>query len=173
VSGLVTMKCIRVGSTGKPSAGRELATLGPGASGLTLRMLYPAFSPISMAFIKTPSLSCVVTSGDFLLARRTADGLHPSVCVMQEVAAPEDVRVSWWLTREEMESQGVVDLPPPVSGDTFMNLVKCQIKEVIGDFYNAAQIAAFHVLDLVFVFHADILELQYLNCTGMVRVFFT
>jgi hypothetical protein len=29
------------------------------------------------------------------------------------------------------------------------------------------------VLDLAFVFHANILETQYLNCAGMVRVFFT
>jgi len=86
---------------------------------------------------------------------------------------PEDVRVSWWLTRKEMESQGIVDLPPPVSSDAFTNLIKCQIKEVIEDFSTVSQITVFHVLDLAFVFHANILEMQYLNCAGMVRVFFT
>jgi len=92
---------------------------------------------------------------------------------MQEVVSPEDVRVSWWLTRKEMESQGIVDLPPPVSSDAFTNLIKCQIKEVIEDFSTVSQITVFHVLDLAFVFHANILETQYLNCAGMVRVFFT
>jgi hypothetical protein len=171
------MEGLQAGSTGKPLAGRELGPFVrvplcrcPQNSACSLN---PAFLSISMAFIKIPSLNCIVTSGDFLLARRTADHLCPSVCVMQEVVSPEDVRVSWWLTREEMESQGIVDLPPPVSSDAFTNLIKCQIKEVIEDFSTVSQITVFHVLDLAFVFHANILETQYLNCAGMVRVFFT
>jgi hypothetical protein len=142
--GLVTMESLRAGSMGKPLASREL---GPFVfvplccrPQISACLLYPAFSLISMAFIKIPSLNCIVTSGDFLLARRTADCLCPSVCVKQEVVSPEDVRVSWWLTRKEMESQGIADLPPPVSGDAFTNLVKCQIKEVIEDFSTAPKL---------------------------------
>jgi hypothetical protein len=35
------------------------------------------------------------------------------------------------------------------------------------------RITIFDVLDLAFVFHADISEKQYLNCAGMVHMFFT
>jgi hypothetical protein len=133
--GLVTMEGLRAGSMGKPLASRELGTFvfvpsccRPQNSAC---LLYPAFSSISMAFIKIPPLNCIVTTGDFLLARRTADCLCPSVCIMQEVVSPEDVRVSWWLTLEEMESQGIVDLQPPVSGDAFTSFGLVAVPNII------------------------------------------
>ncbi len=125
-----------------------------------------------MVFIKVPSLNCVVTTGDFLLASRgTGDGARRSVCVIREVVAPQHVKVSWWLTREELESQGIVGTPSPVSNDGFINLVKCQVKEVF-ELASTVTLHVCYIVDLAFVFHAVTLEKQFLNCAGMERVFF-
>lgn len=124
-----------------------------------------------MVFIKVPSLNCVVTTGDFLLASRgTGDGARRSVCVIREVVAPQHVKVSWWLTREELESQGIVGTPSPVSNDGFINLVKCQVKEVF-ELASTVTLHVCYIVDLAFVFHAVTLEKQFLNCAGMERVF--
>jgi hypothetical protein len=60
-----------------------------------------------------------------------------------------------------------------VSGDAFINFVKCQMKEVFEDNFTVMHIKFFDVLDLAYVYHADILDKQYLNCAWMVRFFFT
>jgi hypothetical protein len=123
--------------------------------------------------ITIPSLNCVITLGDFLLAVRGNNALYPSVCLVREVIHPCHLRVSWWLTRDELERQGNLHIPPPVGVEANSNLFKCRVKEAFEDCRTLALINVRDVKDLAFVFHADTLEKQYVNCAGMTRVYFT
>jgi uncharacterized protein YndB with AHSA1/START domain len=51
-------------------------------------------------FVWIPSLNASVTVGDFLLATRIPDAVGDTVCVVREVVPPNEIRVTWGLTRE-------------------------------------------------------------------------
>jgi hypothetical protein len=64
-------------------------------------------------------------------------------------------------------------MPPPLSIESYSNLLKCRIKEVVEDHSLRSLISIYQVQDLAFVFHRDILEKRYNNCFGMMHVYFT
>jgi hypothetical protein len=122
-----------------------------------------------------PSLNgAIMTVGDFVIAnRRQGSSVVRSVCVIREVEQPA-VQVSWYLTPEELRKEGYLELPNPLSVEDYGNLVKCRVKEVCEICsVSSASISVNDVVDLAFVFHADTLEKEYVNCAGMIRVFFT
>jgi hypothetical protein len=123
--------------------------------------------------IVIPSFNNILTIGDFLLAPKTANAHAPSVCVVRDIIHPDQVRVTWWLTRIEILALGSVDLPPPLRMEAYSNLLKCRIQEVFEVCSSLATINIRDIHDLAFVFHADKIEKEYVNCAGMKRVFYT
>jgi hypothetical protein len=95
--------------------------------------------------IRIPSLNCVITLGDFLLAARSRDSILQSVCIVCDIIFPSQLKVTWWLSREELITQGNVEIPPPLGIDTYSNLLKCRIKEVIKDCSTLALINVFDI----------------------------
>jgi hypothetical protein len=123
--------------------------------------------------IVVPSLNAIVTIGDFLLAPKAAHACAPSVCVVHDIIHPDQVRVTWWLTRAELLALGGVELPSPLHIESYSNLLKCRIKEVFEVCSPLVTIKIRDIHDIAFVFHADKLEKEYVNCAGMKRVFYT
>jgi hypothetical protein len=117
-------------------------------------------------------MNAVITAGDFLIAKQVSNSTSSFVCIIREVVLPSELRVLWWLTREELEAQRNIRLPPPPSISEYNNLLKCKVKEVFEDCSSTDKISVYDVCDMAFVFHPDLLEKKYVNCAGMSRVFF-
>ena len=58
-----------------------------------------------------PLFNAVAAVGDFLLALRSKDAVLPSVCVICDVVTYNTIRVTWWLTLEELSVLNV-EAPP-------------------------------------------------------------
>jgi hypothetical protein len=119
-----------------------------------------------------PLFNAVAAVGDFLLALRSRDAVLPSVCVIRDVVTYNTIRVTWWLTLEELSVLNV-EAPPPLPFPSYGNLLKCRIKEVVEDCSTNSVINVCDVRDVAFVFHAKALENDFVNCAGMSRVFYT
>jgi hypothetical protein len=61
--------------------------------------------------IHVPLLNTILTAGDFVFARRNRDAYTPSVCVIRDIAEYNQVKVTWWLTIDELDRLGNVDPP--------------------------------------------------------------
>jgi len=79
----------------------------------------------------------------------------------------------WWLTLDELYCNGTVVAIPSLPLDVCSNLVKSRVKEVVEDCASIDTINVGDIIDVAFVFHANTLEKEYVNCAGMSRVFFT
>lgn len=123
--------------------------------------------------IVVPSLNTIITIGDFLLASKAANACAPSVCVVRDIIHPDQVRVTWWLTHVELVALDGVELPSPLRMESYSNLLKCHIKEVFEVCTPLVSIKIRDSHDISFVFHANTLEKEYVNCAGMKRVFYT
>ncbi len=66
-----------------------------------------------------------------------------------------------------------MEIPPPVALSDYSNLLKCQIKEVCGLYSEMGEIHYNDIFDISFVFHADTLEKEFINCARMTWVCFT
>ncbi len=75
--------------------------------------------------------------------------------------------MTWWLTWEELVSQGNIEVSPPLYVDLYGNLLKCRMMEVMEDCSTVSLINVCDVQDLAFVFHANALEKEFINCAGM------
>jgi len=68
---------------------------------------------------------------------------------------------------------GVEQVPPPTEVNEYIFLKKCRPMEVSELSYSSSKIMVDLVKDLSFVFHANMLEEELLNCAGMSRVYYT
>jgi hypothetical protein len=128
----------------------------------------------SNIFIWIPPLNAVITKGDYLMAARNAASTAVTVCIVKEVILPHELRVTWWLTREQLAgTRRDLRLPPPPTISAYSNVLKCRLMEVFEDCGSVSTISASNVHDIAFVFHPDVLETKFANCAGMSRVFFT
>jgi hypothetical protein len=64
-------------------------------------------------------------------------------------------------------------MPPPLYVQSYGNLRKCGLKEVLEQGSSLSTIDFQSVVDIAFVFHANTLEHEHVNCAGMARVFYT
>jgi hypothetical protein len=110
--------------------------------------------------IHIPLFNTVVSIGDFLFARRTS--VQSNVCLVKGIADCNQVLVKWWLTIDELNI-AIPSLPL----DKYKNLVKCRVKEVVEDCTTMETINVCNIIDVAFVFHANTLEKEYVNCAGM------
>jgi hypothetical protein len=55
----------------------------------------------------------------------------------------------------------------------YNNLVKCHLKEVVDDCAIIDNINVYDIIGVAFVFHANFLEKECVNCAGMPRGFYT
>ena len=124
-------------------------------------------------FVRIPSLNASITVVDFLLATRIPDAVGDTVCVVHEVVPPNEIRVTWWLTHEEMMEDKHLSMPAPLSIDSYSNVLRCHIKEVFEDCTTSSAVSIVDVKDVAFVFHPDTLEKHHVSCHGMIRVYFT
>jgi hypothetical protein len=120
-----------------------------------------------------PLLNSFICNGDFLLANKTPDSETPNVCRIQRTLYPDQLIVVWWLSRAELSSQGILQLPPPLPIEEYTNVSKCQFTEVHEVSSSISTIHVNAVKDVAFVFHPDVLEYEIPNCAGMSRVFYT
>jgi hypothetical protein len=81
--------------------------------------------------------------------------------------------VTWWLTLDELREEGYSETPPPPALSDYSNLLKCQIKEVCELHSAMVETKINDIIDIAFIFHADTLEKEFINCAGMTRVYFT
>jgi hypothetical protein len=123
--------------------------------------------------ILVPSLSAVISNGDFLLSLSSPEATHPTVCRINSTLHPDQLVVNWWLHNNELAALGIEQVPPPIQVDEYIFLKKCRLMEVSELCYSSATIMVDLVKDISFVFHADQLEEEVLNCAGMTRVYFT
>ena len=66
-----------------------------------------------------------------------------------------------------------VEAVPLLSAQTHRNVQLCKIVEVTERVLSISEISTNLVTDLAFVFHADTLENDLVDCAGMSRVFYT
>jgi hypothetical protein len=95
-----------------------------------------------------------------------------AVCRVRSAAHPDQLIVTWWISREVSLSRELPP-PPPVSIESYSNVLKCKLAEVFELCSLSTTINACSVKDLAFVFHIDTLEHELPNCAGMSRTFYT
>ncbi len=91
----------------------------------------------------------VAAVGDLLLTVRSRDAVHPTVCVISEVVAYNTIRVTWWLTLEELSVLNV-EAPPALNFLSYSNLLKCRLKEVVEDCSTVGVINGCDIQDVSF-----------------------
>jgi hypothetical protein len=121
--------------------------------------------------IHIPFFNTVLSMGDFLIARKTFGQCN--VCLVKGITDQNQVQVTWWVTLDELKYNGTVVAIPSLPMDIYSNLVKCRVKEVVEDCASIDTINVSEIIDVAFVFHANTLEKEYVNCAGMSRSFFT
>jgi hypothetical protein len=130
--------------------------------------------------ITVPTLNyAVITVGDFVISKRRCcrgaigdSSAVRSVALVQEVQSSA-VKVTWWLTLDKLRNEGYLETPPPPAMNDYSNLLKCRSKEVCELRSEMAAINTNGIVDIAFIFHADTLEKEFINCAGMNRVYFT
>ena len=120
-----------------------------------------------------PSLSAVISNGDFLLALSPPEATHPTVCCITSTLHPDKLVVNWWVNNNKLAIMGVEQVSPPTEVNEYIFLKKCRPMEVSELSYSSSKIMVDLVKDLSFVFHANMLEEELLNCAGMSRVYYT
>jgi hypothetical protein len=121
-----------------------------------------------MVFVE--SLQASLYCGDFVMAQR-AD--RKDVCKILSMESPEQVKVQWWLTREDsFFTEQMASLPPLLDESDYPNVKMCGITECF-DISSAVSILLIaDIQDIAWVFHIDTLEHYWVNCAGMSRVFY-
>jgi len=128
----------------------------------------------SNKFIWIPHLNAVMMIGDFLIAARDGNASTIGVYIIRKVILPSNVKVTWWLTHQELEGGRVVRVPAPPNISEYSNLLQCQLNEVFEDCVSVRVISVDDIHDIAFVFHPNVLEKNlFVNCTGMSRVYFS
>jgi hypothetical protein len=110
--------------------------------------------------IIVPSLNgAVMTVGDFVIAKRCqSSSVVRSVCVIREVQQSA-LRVTWYLTLEELSQEGYLELPQPPSLEENSNLLKCRLKEVCETYSESGSLISVNdVVDIAFVFMPTLLK---------------
>ncbi len=100
-----------------------------------------------------------IVPGDFIFARKRND--MAGVCQVQIITSPQNIRVVWWV-----ES----DVAPPLCPDVYPNLLRSNFTELFAE--DASFITFEDVIDLAFIFRAEVLENVWTDLAGMSRVFF-
>jgi hypothetical protein len=118
-----------------------------------------------------PTINAFINNGNFLL-ECMEDYSLPSAChVTNVVPPPNHLRVTWWWTHDTLAPSFVqLEALPPLSSKNHNYLQQCKLKEVTERMLLVSMIPAVNVKDIAFVFHADILETDLLDCAGMARV---
>ncbi len=120
--------------------------------------------------ITVPTLNyAVITVGDFVISTRRCyrgaigdSSAVRSVALVQEVQSSA-VKVTWWLTLDELRYEGYLEtLPPPALND-YSNLLKWRIKEVCELHSEMAVINTNDIVDIAFIFQADTLEKEFIT----------
>jgi hypothetical protein len=114
-----------------------------------------------MVVIRT--LGADILPGDFLLAQRNQSApLSLAVCQVKRFLSPHQLEVVWWIEPA---------VATPLCPEKFENLLKCRVQELSKDV--SSVICHDDVMDIAFVFSADILEELWVDVAGMTCVFFT
>ncbi len=122
-------------------------------------------------FLRGPNID--VLPGTFLLAKSQEYQDRLIVCQLVQVLAPPNILVFWWLEDDLLRGIIADDQRQSLTGlESYSNLSRCNLKEVTKQAF-AQEIDSANVQDIAFVFHADDLESQWVNCAGMKKVFFT
>lgn len=81
--------------------------------------------------------------------------------------------VTWWITLANVSGKPNFQSPPPVPIESYSNVLKCCLTEFLEVYSSLTTIDVSAVKDIIaFVFHINILELEYTNCTGISKVFY-
>jgi hypothetical protein len=73
--------------------------------------------------------NAVVSIGDFLLTLMSDGDADHAVCRVRSAAHPDQLIVTWWISREVALSRELPP-PPPVSIESYRNVLKCKLTEV-------------------------------------------
>ena len=120
-----------------------------------------------------PTINAFINNGDFLLACLEDDAV-PSICRVTSVVPPNQLRVTWWWTRDTLASSFVQLVAlPPLTSENHNYLQQCKLKEVTERMLSVSTIQVVKVKDIAFAFHADIIETDLLDVAGMARVYYT
>jgi hypothetical protein len=115
-------------------------------------------------------LQCYVSLGDFLLAR-PHEASPCSVCIVIGIASADQLRVSWLWRDSELSLFVGKAAVPPLNSALYPNLQRCSINEVTERFVSVSSIRVDLVVEIAFVFHAEVLEYEFVNFAGMEHVF--
>jgi hypothetical protein len=55
-------------------------------------------------FLLIPPMNAAMTAGDFLIAKQVSNSTSSFVCIIREVVLPSELRVTSWLTCEQLEA---------------------------------------------------------------------
>jgi hypothetical protein len=108
------------------------------------------------------ALGADIVPGDFIVAKR-----HDSsnvVCNVRRVVLPHSLEVVWW--RETNKA-------PSVCPNLYQNVVRSRVREIYADESATSVIPCESIVDIAFVFSAEVLEHIWTDVGGMTRVFFT
>jgi len=103
--------------------------------------------------------NAVLAVGDFVIVKWCSRTTGDSIAVflvggIQEVQS-STVKVTWWLTLDELREEGYSETPLPPALSDYSNLLKCQIKEVCKFHSEMVEININGIVDIAFLFHAD------------------
>jgi hypothetical protein len=109
-------------------------------------------------------------AGDFVIASR---GDRREVCKILSVVSSQQVKVQWWLTRDNpFFTEEMILLPPLLDNSCYPNISLYGMNECFDMPSLVSVIHISSIMDLAFVFHVDTLEHYWVTCAGMVRVYY-
>ncbi len=84
-----------------------------------------------------------------------------------DTIVPDALRVTWWWSRTELTSFANLEVLPPLEFATYHNLQPCNIVELTERVLSVSEISDHLVIDIIDIFHVDVLEHKLANCKDM------
>jgi hypothetical protein len=107
------------------------------------------------------SLGADIVPGDFVVAKKHSSS--NGVCRVRCIVLPKSFEVEWW--KEKMNS-------PPICPTAYQNIIRSRLRELSPAESATSVIHSNDVVDVAFVFSAEVLENMWTDLAGMTKVFF-
>jgi hypothetical protein len=107
------------------------------------------------------SLGADIVPGDFLIAKKNSSS--NAVCHVTRVVFPDRLEVEWW--KEKANA-------PPICPNAYQNILRYRLRELYPADSCTSVIYCHSVVDVAFIFSAEVVEHVWPDLAGMTKVFF-
>ncbi len=100
-----------------------------------------------------PTLNVYISPGDFIFAKNDAHGDWLIVCQVDDVIPPSNLLVTWWFEDNLLGNVNGLENRNALVQTDFLNVLKCQLPELMKVTSSQSIIDVSSVADIAFVFH--------------------